>query len=91
MRKIFLIVILFLGSCSPNQVWLKICSSDEDKIKLSEFVLTCAKNANPLSDEEGEDLVKQCETSGRQIICPTKKMCVDSGYSIQFAHECVSK
>ena len=70
------------------QLWLNICSTDEDKAKLSEFVLTCAKNANPLSDEEGEDLVKQCEKTGRRIICPLKKMCLDKGDSLDFAYDC---
>jgi hypothetical protein len=40
----------------------------QDKtIVASEFILTCAKNANPLSDEEGEDLVKQCQFTAEKI------------------------
>lgn len=34
---------------------------------LADFILTCAKNANPMSDEEGEDLVKQCEKTGNNL------------------------
>ena len=35
--------------------------------KAAEFILTCAKNANPLSDEEGEDLVKQCQYTAVEL------------------------
>jgi hypothetical protein len=39
----------------------------EDREKASQFILTCAKNANPMSDEEGEDLVKQCQRTAEKI------------------------
>lgn len=45
-------------------------SNPEVRKQLAEFVLTCAKNANPLSDEEGEDLVAQCQKTGTQVVCP---------------------
>ena len=47
----------------------KVCSK-EQTIAVTDFVLQCAKNANPLSDEEGEDLVRECRYSGEEIICP---------------------
>ena len=46
----------------------KVCSK-EQTIAVTDFVLQCAKNANPLSDEEGEDLVAECRNSGILIIC----------------------
>ena len=39
----------------------------EDREKAASFILQCAKNANPLSDEEGEDLVKQCDRTADGI------------------------
>jgi len=46
----------------------KVCSK-EQTIAVTDFVLQCAKNANPLSDEEGEDLVAECRHSAKDIIC----------------------
>lgn len=40
-----------------------------DKERLHKFIIECAKAANPMSDEEGEDLVYQCEKTGRGIYC----------------------
>jgi len=37
--------------------------------QLTEFVLNCAKNANPMSDEEGEDLVLACKDTAIDFIC----------------------
>lgn len=52
------------------------CKKDEnpyrlncDQEKRSVFILNCAKAANPMSDEEGEDLVKQCEDTSKNIFC----------------------
>jgi len=37
---------------------------------LRDFIIECAKVANPMSDEEGEDLVQQCEFTGERVMCP---------------------
>ena len=46
--------------------WHKICKNND---KRAEFILNCAKAANPMSDEEGEDLVKQCEKTSYDLFC----------------------
>lgn len=33
----------------------------------AKFVVECAEAANPMSDEEGEDLVRQCEETAKNI------------------------
>ena len=40
-----------------------------DNDKALKFVVDCAKAANPLSDEEGEDLVAQCERTATNFTC----------------------
>jgi hypothetical protein len=50
------------------------CEVPPDKTeRLLQFVVACAEAANPKSDEEGEDLVSQCErTGGRALqVCTT--------------------
>lgn len=38
-----------------------------------QWILDCIKNGNPMSDEEGEDLVRQCEVSGKSLFKNDKK------------------
>ena len=38
--------------------------------KLAAWVSTCLKDANPKSDEEPEDWIRQCERTGSRILCP---------------------
>lgn len=47
----------------------------------SKFILECAVAANPKSDEEGEDLVAQCEQTAERLFkslatCPARFVCV---------------
>jgi hypothetical protein len=46
--------------------WHRICKNND---KRAEFIINCAKAANPMSDEEGEDLVKQCERTSYDLFC----------------------
>ena len=75
------ITITLLG-CSDKpphivKVSVKRCTTDLDRERLSAFIIKCAEAANPLSDEEGEDLVYQCERTGENVICPFVTMCED--------------
>ncbi len=36
---------------------------------LAAAVLACIEKGNPMSDEEGEDLVRQCESTFKHILC----------------------
>lgn len=42
-----------------------------DNQKRADFIINCAKAANPMSDEEGEDLVKECNKVSYQLFCET--------------------
>lgn len=46
------------------------CSTEAERHALSKFVVDCATAANPMSDEEGEDLVRQCQITAEAILCP---------------------
>ena len=70
-------MIFGLGKCTldkhkaePQWRWKEIC---KDNDKRAEFIINCAKAANPMSDEEGEDLVIQCERTSRHLFCDEVK------------------
>ena len=50
----------------PKWTWKKICKDNDKRAK---FIIDCAKAANPMSDEEGEDLVLQCERTSNALFC----------------------
>jgi len=53
------------------------CETDLHRKQLAEFIIKCSEAANPKSDEEGEDLVDQCENTGVRTICPTIEVCME--------------
>jgi hypothetical protein len=55
----------------PKWTWVWVCKKNNDK--RAEFIINCAKAANPMSDEEGEDLVKQCQETSRDLFCEQVK------------------
>lgn len=77
----YLIILLFFSGCSlsddsyTSTMYRHECNTDAERKSLAKFIVDCAKAANPMSDEEGEDLVEQCEKTGRGIICPSKMVC----------------
>ena len=46
------------------------CTTLEERQALAAFVVDCSRAANPKSDEEGEDLVAQCQGTAEKILCP---------------------
>lgn len=81
MKKIFLMIgLMTLVACSqPTTVVRtserKACVTAEEKKVLADFIIKCNESANPKSDEEGEDLVIQCERTGNNTLCPAQKVC----------------
>lgn len=95
MKVIYLLVVLACDSTpDPPRVY-KFIERDCDyaSLELSEkrakFIIDCATAANPRSDEEGEDLVEQCDQTSRSLFCPqvaVVKTCQDS-----MGHNCNSE
>lgn len=44
------------------------CNPVRDKLVL--FVSDCVKSGNNMADEEMEDVIKQCEMTGKRTVCP---------------------
>ena len=80
-KKLIFFLTIVLCGCEPKGIDLEkvsyrpVCLTEESKTKLAKFIVDCAKSANPMSDEEGEDLVKQCELTGKETICTDEKHC----------------
>lgn len=73
MKKLF--ILAFLVACSadppvPIVYSVRKCSTMEHGERLAKFIIDCAAAANPKSDEEGEDLVAQCQETAEEILCP---------------------
>jgi len=64
-----LLVLLFATACENPISYRRLCGPKEAE-EVSSFVLDCAKAANPMSDEEGEDLVAECARVAEKIFCP---------------------
>lgn len=77
MKLLYLIAVaLLLAACGIDDPPKPVignephCATPEDKERLARFIIDCALAANPLADEEGEDLVQQCESTGIRTVCP---------------------
>jgi hypothetical protein len=55
-------------ACSPRIDTRRECLPDTGERRAA-FVLECTAAGNPYSDEEGEDLVSQCEMTARSLFC----------------------
>ena len=64
-------LILFMALTGCQQKWVKVvddlyCSRET---KITDFVIQCSNAANPMSDEEPEDLVTECNRVARLNYC----------------------
>lgn len=78
MFRILILLPLIVGCSVENYVRRNQepkCSTPAEKRELAAFIVACAKAANPMSDEEGEDLVAQCENTGVRTVCPFVETC----------------
>lgn len=99
--KIILVLSLFLIGCTDtklknydHKVTISVserhfCNTPELQQRVLDFVVKCSEAANPKSDEEGEDLVAQCEKTAKTTICPIVTMCLKQyGHKDSFWKEC---
>ena len=84
LKMLLLLPLLFLSSCGDEPPQGYDCSRNGmgyclarfgysklicDVKNRAKFIIDCAKAANPMSDEEGEDLVRQCEETSAHLFC----------------------
>lgn len=50
-----------------------VCSAPEDKQALAAWVSKCIAEANPQSDEEPEDWIRECARVGPELVCPLQR------------------
>jgi hypothetical protein len=78
MKTMIALCIFILTACGGKDFRTKNevdCNGKEHEI--AQFVIDCAKAANPLSDEEGEDLVKQCERTAVNTFCTSTSVVIE--------------
>lgn len=76
--KIYLLAALLLVGCERTYETTRrvnSCETPAERAALATFIVECAKAANPMSDEEGEDLVEECRRSGIFALCPEVSRC----------------
>ncbi len=84
MKQVFLYALL-LG-CGKDthyvaaNVYADCTVQDASRPALAEAIIACVKAGNPLSDEEGEDLVEQCHASMVSVLCKNEWFYVREGY-----------
>lgn len=81
MNKICILgFVLILVGCDAEYQPVMILDCSTVGSTVAEAVIRCAKVANPMSDEEGEDLVLQCEQTMSRLLCPKIPGFYRSGY-----------
>lgn len=65
-RIIICLIVVMVCNCEVYRV-TNFRVSNEKIEETAEFILTCIKNGNPMSDEEGEDLVAQCDRTANDL------------------------
>lgn len=79
MKTIIIIAaILSLVACSdPNETKTKVMidnhCTDASKEARADFILQCLNNANPKSDEEPEDWIRECQYMAEDTLCEQKR------------------
>ncbi len=72
MRETLLLALLVSCSASEEVLLEHECDDAMDRVMVVDCMVKCASAANPKSDEEGEDLVAQCDSSCTKMVCPLR-------------------
>ncbi len=72
MRYLLTLLVLLSACFSPEpKLRYDIACSEEESDELASWILKCVEKANPQSDEEPEDWIRQCERTGKRTLCST--------------------
>ena len=55
------------------------CQEAAERERFAKLIVDCTAAGNPKSDEEGEDLVAQCESTARRAVCPRRTVRYECG------------
>lgn len=82
--RALVLLLVTVGGCSKPKagdvVVDKECEiSRQDAEPAKQCLVDCARAGNPMSDEEGEDLVAACESACRDIYCTPVFLVFDKG------------
>ena len=83
MKYLALVIALAVTGCTPDFT-VDTTQSIKGSTEAAEWIIKCAEAANPLSDEEGEDLVYGCAHTAKSIYGNTIYHVYRGGY------QCVS-
>ncbi len=75
MIKLTICLLALTFACAdypPSLSSITVCDSQTAE-RRAEFIVQCSTAANPHSDEEGEDLVSQCEKTAKNLFCRKEK------------------
>lgn len=80
-----IVIFLLLAGCSEGETnirteYANVCYSRTLETR-SDFILKCIKNANPMSDEEPEDYIRECKNTATDLYCETKKFKIFETYT----------
>jgi predicted nucleic acid-binding Zn-ribbon protein len=71
-----LVALALLTGCEDVGIRENVYVPDDQRAAAATFVTDCARAANPMSDEEGEDLVRECAYQARQLYGNVTRECV---------------
>lgn len=71
MNRLIILIIFFVGC---DRRYEEKCVAGKDQ---REFVIACIREGNPHSDEEGEDLVRQCEHTASRLFSCSETTCME--------------
>lgn len=69
MKYLAISLLALTVGCNTYNVERKCLPDETRQAERAKFVIKCAVAANPMSDEEGEDLVAECLDSADEIFC----------------------
>jgi hypothetical protein len=69
MMRMPAILLTVVATCSSYNVERRCIPNGSHAGSRAEFVLSCAENANPKSDEEPEDMLRECDRIARDTFC----------------------
>jgi len=67
MRRVFLLILLLAGCNGNPKVEYQRFILPEDRKDAQAWVSNCIKDANPQSDEEPEDWIRQCRRAAEEL------------------------